>query len=90
MPKYATARISQVHPENNTVTIDLGSHHKIQKGDEFYCAGPCLGMYWKLKITEVHPWISEAYVTVHTDKIDPMPPKHAVAQLWCFPPIDKQ
>ena len=59
----------------------------MQEGDEFYCAGP-FPNYWKLKIIKVRPWISEASVTVHknTDKIDPMPPKLAVAQLWCFPP----
>ncbi|GEM_PF-1451943 len=87
MPKYATAKIVRIDSENKVVTIDLGSHHKIQKGDEFYCAGP-FPNYWKLKVMKVRPWNCEASVTVHgnTKRIDPMPPQHAVAQLWCFPP----
>jgi len=87
MPKYATAKVIRVDKEKSTVTLDLGAHHKIQAGDEFYCAGP-FPNYWKLKITKVNAWISQASVTVHgnINKIDPLPPQHAVAQLWCFPP----
>jgi hypothetical protein len=87
MPKHATARVTHIDPEKNTVLIDLGERHKMQVGDEFYCPGP-FPNYWKLIITEVHPWHSQASVTAHANarKIDPLPPKLATAQLWKFPP----
>lgn len=86
LPKYGVARVIQSDPERQHVTLNLGSHHRIEKGDRFrvptrFPSG------WMLTVTDVRT--SSCVATVertgpHKEDMEPLPPKHGKAQLWEF------
>ena len=67
LPKYATARVVRAHPNEELVMIDLGSDHRIEKGDTFVirCG---LHASWRLTVTNVGTWFSKGTITrLHHD-----------------------
>ncbi len=54
MPKYAVAHVMTASPDEKTVSLDLGSDQRLEKGDQFTIRYG-LAASWRVTITEVYP-----------------------------------
>jgi hypothetical protein len=63
MPKYTFGRLWHVATEINQGTVNLGSLHKIEVGDQFEI-GHAKGGHWKLTVTRVDPEASTGDIEV--------------------------
>jgi hypothetical protein len=57
MPKHTFGQLGEVDAAAKTATVNLGSLHKIQPGDQFRIRTGMLD-FWKLTITHVNPEFS--------------------------------
>lgn len=73
LPKYALGRIVSANAENKTATIDLGSDHQIEQGDEFDLQNPDeKGIAWRLTIDRIGTgWSEGAVKPAKGDAADP-------------------
>jgi hypothetical protein len=85
LPKHGVAYVIRRDEEKREVLLSLGSRHRIVKGDRFHIMGR-FPSGWLMTVTEVDTSMCRASVAIRGEAKDmePLPPKHAKAQLWEF------